>query len=607
MTDGSTAPRTRLLIVRVEPDRAQEVLRGNYVLGDGLESALAPLHNGRLRVMASLVVRKEVLATKLASRLKTFSGDAPIAILIETTAETLPPERFYEDICIELIRTNLESLAVPPICCVTFLVVRPDLLVDVASFSMLKDRLGGLGCALCSLRLTREPSTQGEASDGPPMVGLEHQVVVSGPSHPTDVATTTVVPYVIGEDATQIESPSLAAALTSAVAKELPLEFDHFEIDSPRLAEPVTHFPCVLDARPLAANDDLVAQLRQLIQDTTGAAASVLCAVEIEGSGIADGLLPRLADGEPDQLDDGARDLQHREVVVVMDFAARFHKPAQVAAGLTRRGADKVFFVALVSTDDVLDGVSDVLALLHLPLKSAAAGGGDCEFCNVGSPVHRGSHRAQLIESLIDYDAAVFWKLLALSPAFSRLGHWSSPRTENHFWLRIMMADLLTPFADAFALRLLRTLEVKGLLSVAWVDYVVVPDDDESVLLGSALVRLLPGRYTELVAVPRSVMRQVSAGELGDGARTWVDQARERWGSRGNALVVDQAAHHFRTYSAVKTLIDAVGWHSLAFGVVVDRTGVNPDHLHQLHDARYASLYRWPFPPRTRLDCSCDE
>ncbi|HSH58600.1 MAG TPA: hypothetical protein VK988_02955 [Acidimicrobiales bacterium] len=526
-----------------------------------------------------------------------------MAILIETTAETLPPDRFYEDICIELIRTNLESLSSPPLCCLTFLVARPDLLADVASFAMLRERVANRGCALCSLRLTPIP---GESPDRPHAVGLEHQVVIAGASHQPGVATT-VVPSVPGEPAPSVEVPSLAAALTSAVAKQLPLEFDHFEIDSSRLGEPGVHFPCVLNARTLANNDELVGQLRQLSQEATGSAAPVLCAVEIEGSGVADGLLPRLAAGEPDQLDDGTRNLRGRDVVVVMDFSARFHRPDEVAAKLTRRGASKVRFLALVRTDDAVATASETVALLSLPVRSASPDGHDCDLCAVGAPIHRGSHRSQLIESLVDYHGGVFWRMLNLSPTFSRLGHWSSPRTENHFWLRIMMADLLTPFADAFAHRLLRALETTGLLSVAWVDYIVVPDDDESAVLGSALTRLLPGSHAELVAVPRSVMRQVSAGELGAEAKAWVAESTERSGSRGNAIIVDQAAHHFRTYSAIKTLIDAIGWHSLAFGVVVDRTGVNPDHLHLLHDARYASLYRWPFPPRTRLDCSCSE
>ena len=117
------------------------------------------------------------------------------------------------------------------------------------------------------------------------------------------------------------------------------------------------------------------------------------------------------------------------------------------------------------------------------------------------------------------------------------------------------MADLLAPFSDSFALRLLRTLEAEGLLSIAWIDYVVVPDDDESALLGATLTGLLPRQSAQTVAIPRSVMREVSAGELGPVARDWVTHQRsEKWGSRGNALIVDQAAHHFRTYSAIKTL-----------------------------------------------------
>src|SRR5262249_32349026 len=141
-------------------------------------------------------------------------------------------------------------------------------------------------------------------------------------------------------------------------------------------------------------------------------------------------------------------------------------------------------------------------------------------------------------------------------------------------------------------------------LTLRWIDHVVSSDDEESMRLGVSVARLLP--QADQITIPRPIFRQVSSGEVGPAAEAWISGTRTRLGGRGNALVVDQAAHHFRTYSAVKSLLDRIGWHSLAFGVVLDRTGVSADLPHLLHDTRYAWLYQWPFPPRTRLDCGCD-
>ena len=83
-------------------------------------------------------------------------------------------------------------------------------------------------------------------------------------------------------------------------------------------------------------------------------------------------LVPRLTDGDPDQVDDGTQELAGREVVVVMDFAADFHHPNRLSDSLINRGVSTVSFFALVLTDDRLPTAASTTGLLSLPLNIIA-------------------------------------------------------------------------------------------------------------------------------------------------------------------------------------------------------------------------------------------
>ena len=236
--------------------------------------------------MASLSVHKETLARKLASRLRSFSGDAPIAILIETTAETLPPERFYEDMCIELIRANWTLTTCHR--CAALPSLSPGRTCLLTSQAL-------HCCGTASVEMDRALLSPPNARDGrarPSRRSRHRWTRARGDClrpNPWSGSGKNRRPYVATEQSGDTQMPTVTAAFASAIAKELPLEFDHFEIQRPSADEPGMHFPCVLNARNLADNDEILAQLRQVVGDLCASGRPLFASMEIEGSrGIAE-------------------------------------------------------------------------------------------------------------------------------------------------------------------------------------------------------------------------------------------------------------------------------------------------------------------------------
>lgn len=587
----SATDTTRVLLVRVEPDHDPEsgLQTAGYVLDEWIVDALRPIHSDRVRKMAPLAVRASVLSDRLRGRLREYKNESPVAIVIEPVQETLPPDRYYEDLIIELLRSKLFTEVPAPICCLTFFVRRPDLLASLSSYGMLMERANDNDCALCGLA-----HGESESDDGPKRSHLEFSVASPSSSHLEsgpiiDVPLTAPV-----SDRREFAPLELVGVLRS----QLSLEYGHFEFAATR-----RHFPLVLDASRLGANPAVVAGLRESMAQLVGGQSYLVDSLELDGSGLRDSLCPAIAEGNPDRLVQPGT--VSGPVVVLSDFRSAVHDEEGHVDDLLRRGASSVTVLGLVDTADERPAGFPNYGLLSVEAESWNFEDGGCPYCDSGVLVHSGSHRGELTANLTEYEAELFWGMLSLSPSYLRVGHWSSPRTDNHYWLRIVMGEVLPNFGEAMAARLLRKLERDGLLNLGWVDLVVTPDDEESTMLGRFVADRL-GSSVSHVTVPRGVTKRLSAGELGPEAAEWVEAAGTHHGGRANALVIDQAAHHFRTYGTIKSLLDRVGWHCLAFAVAVDRTGISPELPHLMHDARYAALYRWPFPPKLRLDCGCD-
>ena len=582
--------RPSLLIARVQPNAAVALFQPVSVyLPQTFQALLRGLYPTGLKVGKTLDANVLDLGRKLSQRVTSFGSHVDIAIVIDATRESLPYDTYYDDMLVGLNRAKFIRERDERVSSITIACSRPNLLVETTAFPHLVDRLKDLDLALCLVQPTTNLSEPGRTR-------LTLSLHLASPTHKSLEESETI--EVISDVPSNDEELSNAYRLS----QQLNLDYDHFEIVSGRER---WHFPCLLEVSRVARDNASVAYLRRRIQELCGS-RPVLAVEEFRGAGIEEWLIPQLAE-DPTDVDDGQMDLSGRQVVILVDFATRVHALSEVLNRLRDRGAAKVRILALVGTEETV--LTDTTtSIISLPISAASPGPDECEFCRTGVAVHRENDGTQYRDELGRFDPVVFWRLLGLTEQFTRMGHYRSRVTDNHYWLRVMMKDVLGPFGEGIAHRMLDILEHESRIYAGWIDLVVAAEDEESKLLAELLVgatQSLKGK--RVLLVPRSVLREVSAGELGVVANQWAEEVIGLEGRRANVIIVDQAAHHLRTYNSIKSLCDAMGWHTLAFAVILDRTGVDLELMQMLHDIQYIYLYRWPFPPRHAAECTCSE
>ena len=110
----------------------------------------------------------------------------------------------------------------------------------------------------------------------------------------------------------------------------------------------------------------------------------------------------------------------------------------------------------------------------------------------------------------------------------------------------------------------------------------------------------------DVVVLPRDLLNSVAGRHVDANLFTspeskgLVDRLQGR-----NVLIVDQAAHHFRTLSALRSVCEYFDCVVLAFAAFVDRTDRDIKMGEYLHDSHYVALYSWPCLPRLAYECQC--
>jgi hypothetical protein len=234
----------------------------------------------------------------------------------------------------------------------------------------------------------------------------------------------------------------------------------------------------------------------------------------------------------------------------------------------------------------------------------------ECPMCWQGVPVlpTEGLEGGRSIDgyarAIHKYDSFTFWSMLSTSDEYLEIGHWPSSRTRNHYDLRVRAAPIFRDFGWDIARRIRNGLESVGVLS-GWLSGMLCTEGEESDQLAGRLGHVLGIPEFAILRVPRAQLVHVAGKDIGDGLAQWLLEARagERIGGR-NVVILDQAAHHFRTYSSLRSIADYLDCSTLAFAVFLDRTGLDFDFGQHLHSTHYLPLYSWPAPPRR--DCNCN-
>lgn len=588
----------RLLTVRIEPgeDAATSWPEQTYFAPSYLAHLIGTAHGAEPKAGAPLAVPVQHLATRLRQRLERYGRGTPVAVVLEARAEALPIDRFYDDLLIELCRVDLLHLRHARMCCVTFIVSRPDVLLDRSvSLQLAAERLrqSDIGVFVVQRDDGSVDPEQGPAQKPGHVLVLHGESSKHPPGH---------IQSIIADSQDDVPLDTPLRSLGEDIALTLDLEFDHLVVSDGFGAE--LHVPCLISASRVGEDEGLVKRLRAEVSSFLSTSEWMAGTLEFEDAGLRASLLPQLIEGDAARDADLTENLAGRAVIVLVDIAYDSSRLKAAQTELKRRGAVEVAFLSIVMPQDPIDPDIVVRGLVPLSVVSTRSTE-NCDFCLLGVPVVSGSGISEVRNKVAQFHPVVFWKLISLSPTFTAAGHFRSSRTGNHFWLRVMMNDVFASFGDSLANRLVRVLQTQAGVFRSWWDNIIVADDPESVALAQAIRRVIGKRAPEIIAVKREVIHGVSSGEFGEPAAEWISTSLEKFGNHRNVIIVDQAAHHLRTFTALKALCDAAGWHTLAFAVVLDRTGFSSEIHHEMHDAHYVWLHSWPFPPRTGVSCTC--
>jgi hypothetical protein len=406
-----------------------------------------------------------------------------------------------------------------------------------------------------------------------------------------------------------------------ALAGEFGILFDHFYL--PNSSGGAYHVSTVASCRRLAANDSIVDAIRRDAAEMLSSSDFSLVYCGLPG-GHVERLALALADGDPTRVFDltALPRSTHSRVLLLCDFVASFHPLSDIVRSLRSGGADSIALIGIARYADgiVPDGVQSRV-YLELGPSASVSRPTDCSFCDQGVPLLRAIETADQTAFASDatpgvFDAYlhgigafhpyVFWQLLRSDPAFLLVGHWRSPVTPNHFQFRIACTPVFETHAYGIATRMRNEIIAKGIIP-DWVHGIVCTGGEESGALALALAGVLHVPMDAILRVPRRLFRGIAGPDIGMDLATWLqdpENGAERIMGR-NVIVLDQAAHHLRTFRSLKRVCEHLESTVLAFSVFVDRTGHEMALGEDLYDAHYLPMYSWECPPRLSHDCPC--
>ena len=491
----------------------------------------------------------------------------------------------YDDLC-SVIHSAISSEKASRLWCIA---------IAVTNISAFKESL------LLSQRL--QPFCN-KRSTGLIVFGCSEQTAIEvlvGGKLPGTVSLTPLQPRPSG----QVIAVQDAKRSPEEIETEFRILFGHFETV---LGGTKYHIPAIASARRLANDRVFVQQFKNQIAQNLGNVRYQVLPIGIPQGGIDD-LCVSVVDGDINRLlAADYTNLEHdAQVVLVSDFVMRAHPFEQICTELRSRGSKQLMIAGIGKYADAPQ-IRDVhmSAFIHTNY-TVAQPGDSCGFCIQGVPAIPGEGYDALAHQVRDFDPFTFWQLVRQSPDHYRAGHWKSDRTSNHFQFRIMVGPILQRHCHALSLRLRNVLESRSILP-SWINKIMCTEGEESRTLALGLASVVGLSPQDVIAIPRKYFTSIVGADVGDEVLPYL---AEKYGKstlrHQNVVLVDQAAHHFKTLSALRTICEYLDSTILAFAVVVDRTDATFSLGEFLHDSHYVSLYSWSSPPRLPHECPCAE
>ena len=517
----------------------------------------------------------------LSRKSRRVPGDVLVFELLDRDADV----DLYDDVCSSLVVALTSKKVLRP-WCVALVVANPQLLLESV---FLQKKLCPLcehrkiGLVVLSDRPDHSPTLLCQSSPpmSAPLPGLEARY--------EERAEESVTPDGLSADEIR--------AMTGVL-------FGHFVL---RSGEQTYHLPALASIRKLAQNAAFVRQLHGDIMARLRDPRYAVLPLGIPLGGVRE-LAVGLAAGASDRLlVPAAAGVQHdtQSVVILCDMVGPMYALESTVRDLMNGGFRDILIAGVARFRNApRPGVAGAHSYFELPFDVAAMPEGECRYCNQGVPQLEAEDFDGFARGIGPFDPLTFWQFVGQDERFYSVGHWASDRTPNHYLFRVLTEPIFRTWGYDLALRIRNALRANGVIP-GWVQRIVIPDDPEAGLLASALADALNLRREDIIAVPRDALRSVAGPGIGEeGLRALKSCGGERL-QDSNALIVDQAAHHFKTLSALRAICDLYNTTILGFAVFLDRTDYAFSKGEYLHDCHYISLYSWPCSPRRAHECPC--
>jgi len=388
------------------------------------------------------------------------------------------------------------------------------------------------------------------------------------------------------------------------IERDVRLLFHGFEITT-ELG--IFHVPVVANVGRLAQREVFLRQLRNEVAPILATDEFAVCPMGLPRGGI-DQLAFAVAGGNEKRILPPARAGEHRggPVLILCDLLGIFQPVLQVHRDLMRGGTTHVAIAGVGRYADTPDFAGlPTVSFLEMPYEAVNVASAQCPFCAHGEPCLKGADFSVFERSIREFDSLRFWSLIGLNSSYYSAGHFRSEITPNHYYFRIQAAPLFRQHGYGIAVRLRNLLESNKIFPT-WIKRIVCTEGEDSATLAFYLADVLRLGSENVIQIPRELLKTVTASRVApDVIATINEKYKGEDLRRRNVLIIDQAAHHFKTLSALRTICENYDCTVLAFAVFVDRTDAALSLDDYLTDSHYLSLYSWPCLPRRAYECPC--
>lgn len=297
------------------------------------------------------------------------------------------------------------------------------------------------------------------------------------------------------------------------------------------------------------------------------------------------------------------RSLDDRKVAILCDILWNAYDLEGIVSMCRRKGAADIYVVGFGSYKG-FTGSFRYQSFIEIDGREYKLVDNSCPFCKYDVPLLNYEYLDGYLAEIGKYHPYEFWEEVGNVPGAYIDGHWESERTGYHYLHQIRCKPLFNKYGYGMAIRI-RNLLMKHIFT-HWIDVLLCPDDEEAVIFTEQIKRSLKTSHIESIIIPRKYFGVVTGNNIPSELN---DNLKNKYGDnpldKKNVIIVDQAAHHFGTLTALSHVCQFLGGRILAFIVAIDRLHPNTLVSDLLPNSHYLSLYRWPWPPFKSDQCPC--